>query len=423
MKLAVVGGGSTYTPELIDGFARLRESFPLTELVLVDPAAERLELVGGLARRILSAQGHPATVVTTSRLEDGVAGADAVLVQLRVGGQAARAEDETWPLECGCLGQETTGAGGLAKALRTVPVVLDIAERVRRANPDAWIIDFTNPVGIVTRALLREGHKAVGLCNVAIHLQRKFAALLDVPPSELHLDHYGLNHLTWEFGVRLGGPGGEDVLPSLIDGHGARIAEDLRLPLPLLTRLGVVPSYYLRYYYAHDEVVEELGTKPSRAAEVAEMERKLLEMYGDPALREKPELLAQRGGAFYSEAAVALAASLLGAPGEQSTIQVVNTYNNGTLPFLPDDAVVEVPAHIGHDGARPLRAPALDPLYTGLMAHVTAYEDLALDAALRGGRERVFRALLAHPLVGQYAQAEALTDRLLAHNGKHLPWA
>lgn len=175
MKLTVVGGGSTYTPELIDGFARLRDTLPVEELVLVDPAAERLELVGGLARRIFAKQGHPGRIVTTSDLDAGVEGADAVLLQLRVGGQAARQQDETWPLECGCVGQETTGAGGLAKALRTVPVVLDIAERVRRTNPDAWIIDFTNPVGIVTRALLQAGHKAVGLCNVAIGFQRKFA--------------------------------------------------------------------------------------------------------------------------------------------------------------------------------------------------------------------------------------------------------
>ncbi|QDY76771.1 6-phospho-beta-glucosidase [Streptomyces qinzhouensis] len=421
MKLAVVGGGSTYTPELIDGFARLRDTLPISELVLVDPAAERLELVGGLARRIFAKQGHSGRIVTTSDLDAGVEGADAVLLQLRIGGQEARLQDETWPLECGCVGQETTGAGGLAKALRTVPVVLDIAERVRRANPEAWIIDFTNPVGIVTRALLTAGHKAVGLCNVAIGFQRKFAKLLDVAPSEVHLDHIGLNHLTWETGVRIGGPDGEDRLPGLIAAHGGTIAADLRLPSALLDRLGAVPSYYLRYFYAHDEVVEELRTKPSRAAEVAEMERQLLAMYGDPALDTKPELLAKRGGAYYSEAAVDLAAALLGGAG--SPYQVVNTTNNGTLPFLPDDAVVEVQAAVGAKGAAPLPVPRVDPLYAGLIANVTAYEDLALDAALRGGRERVFRALLAHPLIGQYGYAEQLTDKLIAHNREHLAWA
>lgn len=420
MKLAVVGGGSTYTPELIDGFARLRDTLPIEELVLVDPAAERLELVGGLARRIFAKQGHPGKVTTTANLEAGVAGADAVLLQLRIGGQAARNQDETWPLECGCVGQETTGAGGLAKALRTVPVVLDIAERVRRAAPDAWIIDFTNPVGIVTRALLQAGHKAVGLCNVAIGFQRKFAALLDVAPGEVHLDHVGLNHLTWERGVRLGGPGGEDLLPRLLAEHGDAIAEDIRLPRVILDRLGVVPSYYLRYFYAHDEVVREQKIKPSRASEVAAMEKQLLEMYGDPKLDEKPELLSKRGGAFYSEAAVALASSLLRNTGD---VQVVNTYNNGTLPFLPDDAVIEVPATVDGSGTEPLPVAPLDPLYAGLIANVTAYEDLALEAAIHGGRDRVFKALLSHPLIGQYEYAEALTDSLVAHNREHLAWA
>ncbi|GAA0930801.1 6-phospho-beta-glucosidase [Streptomyces thermoalcalitolerans] len=421
MKLTVIGGGSTYTPELADGLARLRDALPLEELVLVDPATDRLEPVAGLARRIFARQGHDGRIVTTSDLDRAVDGADAVLLQLRVGGQAAREQDETWPLECGCVGQETTGAGGLAKALRTVPVVLDIADRVRRASPHAWIIDFTNPVGIVTRALLRAGHKAVGLCNVAIGLHRKFAALLGVAPAEVHLDHVGLNHLTWETAVRLGGPEGKDVLPDLLADHGDTIAEDLRLPRPLLDRLGVIPSSYLRYYYLHDKVVEEMRTRPSRAAEVAALERELLTLYGDPALDEKPALLARRGGAHYSEAAVDLAAALLG--GEGSAHQVVNTFNRGTLPFLPDDAVIEVQAAVGPQGAAPLPVSSVDPLLAGLMANVAAYEDLALDAALHGGRDRVLRALLSHPLVGQYEYAEALTDRLIAHNREYLAWA
>ncbi|MFF7729770.1 6-phospho-beta-glucosidase [Streptomyces sp. NPDC008001] len=412
-----MGGGSTYTPELVDGFARLRDALPVTELVLIDPDAERLELVGGLARRILARQGHPGRVSWTADLDAGVDGADAVLLQLRVGGQAARQRDETWPLECGCVGQETTGAGGLAKALRTVPVVLDIAERVRRRSPDAWIVDFTNPVGIVTRALLTAGHRAVGLCNVAIGFQRKFARLLGVAPEEVALEHVGLNHLTWERSVTVGG---QDVLPRLIAEHGDAIAGDLRMPRSVVDRLGVVPSYYLRYFYQHDEVVRELRAKPSRAAEVAAMERELLALYADPALDEKPALLAKRGGAFYSEAAVALTASLLRDTGD---VQVVNAFNAGTLPFLPDDAVIEVPAAVDARGARPLPVRPLEPLYAGLVASVTAYEHLALEAALKGGRDRVFAALLAHPLVGQLDHADRLTDALLAHNREHLAWA
>ncbi|GII01517.1 6-phospho-beta-glucosidase [Planobispora takensis] len=417
MKLAVVGGGSTYTPELIDGFARLREELPLTEIALVDPDTRRLGLVAGMARRMLARAGHPAKVTATASVEEGAAGAVAVLLQLRVGGQAAREVDETLPLECGCVGQETTGAGGLAKALRTVPVVLDIAARIREHAPGAWIVDFTNPVGIVTRALLEAGHRAIGLCNVAIGFQRRFAAKLGVDPGRISLGHVGLNHLTWERAVLLDG---RDVLPELLEEHGEEIADDVGLPVGLIRRLGVVPSYYLRYFYAHDLVVEEQRAKPSRAAEVAAMEGRLLEMYADPAVDTKPGLLERRGGAFYSEAAVALIASLLGDRGD---VQVVNLRNDGTLPFLADDAVVEVPATITASGAVPLAVPAVEPLYAGLIAHVTAYETLALEAALHGGRERVADALLAHPLVGQAAPAGELARRLVEANRRHLPWA
>ncbi|WP_433664551.1 6-phospho-beta-glucosidase [Nocardia sp. CA-128927] len=424
LKIAIVGGGSTYTPELIDGFARLRDTLSIDEVVLIDPAADRLELIAGLARRIFGKQGHGARVTTATSVADGVDGVDAVLLQLRVGGQAARNEDETWPLECGCVGQETTGAGGLAKALRTVPVVLDIAEHVRRANPDAWIIDFTNPVGIVTRALQSAGHKAVGLCNVAIGFQRKFAAHLGVDPELVRLDHVGINHLTWERGVTVldypGAGTGHEALPKLLADFGEEIAADVRLPLSLIRRLGVVPSYYLRYFYQHDVVVEELGIKGSRAAEVAAIERQLLEMYADPALDTKPELLGTRGGAFYSEAAVHLLAALLGTGG---SVQVVNTRNDGILPFLPDDAVIEVPAEVDAAGVRPLPQKPVEPLYAGLIAHVTAYEQLALRAAVEGGRDLVLDALLAHPLVGQNELAEQLTDRLIVHNRAYLGWA
>ena len=281
MKVAVVGGGSTYTPELVDGFARLGSRLPVDELVLVDPARERLEIVGGLSQRILARHGHPARLTLTDDVDTGVADAQAILLQLRVGGQAARHGDETWPLECGCVGQETTGAGGLAKAMRTVPVVLDIADRVARLSPGAWIIDFTNPVGIVTRSLLQAGHRAIGLCNVAIGFQRRFAALLGVAPEAVELDHVGLNHLTWERAVRVEG---EDLLPKLLADHADKIAADVELPAALVRELGVVPSYYLRYFYAHDAVLaeQEGGAKP-RAETVAEIESELLRLYADPA--------------------------------------------------------------------------------------------------------------------------------------------
>jgi 6-phospho-beta-glucosidase len=418
MKIAVVGGGSTYTPELIDGFARLADQVTITEIVLVDPDQARLSVVGPFSARIMAAYGHPATVRWTSDLDDGLDGAGAVLLQLRIGGQAARHRDETWPHKCGCIGQETTGAGGFAKALRTVPVVLDIAERTRaRALPDAWLIDFTNPVGIVTRALLDAGHRAIGLCNVAIGFQRIFAGMLGVEPDRIRLEHVGLNHLTWERAVLLDGT---DVLPDLIAAHGADLAALIELPLSVIEQTNSIPSYYLRYFYAHDRVVAAQMTSPTRAEQVAQIELELLAMYADPALDSKPELLGQRGGAFYSEAAVALLASLVNDTGDT---QVVNVRNDGTMPFLPDDAVIEVASVISRSGASPVGFAPLNPLMRGLTAHVSAYEELAVQAARLGGRDRVFEAMLAHPLIGQYDQADQLTDLLLAENAAFLPWA
>ncbi|MBB2965781.1 6-phospho-beta-glucosidase [Leifsonia aquatica] len=422
MKLAVVGGGSTYTPELIDGFARMRDVLPIEELWLVDTDQERLRLVGGMSDRMFRAAGHTGRIVPTSDLVAGVADADAVLIQLRVGGQAARHGDETFPHECGCIGQETTGPGGFAKALRTVPVVLSVADVIRRhAKPDAWIVDFTNPVGIVTRALLNEGHRAVGLCNVAIGFQRRFANLLGVDHTQVQLGHVGLNHLTWERSVTVtDGNGARDALPALLGAHLGELAEEIELPASLLSLLGNVPSYYLRYYYAHDEVLREQLDAPTRAEAVQRVERELLELYADPAVDSKPEQLSQRGGAFYSEAAVDLIASLTSDRGD---VQVVNLRNDGSLPFLPDDHVIEVPATVGAAGLAALPIEPLPDDIRGLVSHVAGYERLALDAAVHGGRDRVVRAMLAHPLVGQYDRAEKLTDLLIAGNREHLAWA
>ena len=417
MKVAVVGGGSTYTPELVDGIARLQHLIEVDELVLTDPAEDRLALVGGISQRIFAKYQSSGRVTFTTDLDEALAGAAIVLIQLRVGGQAARAIDETLPLQCGLVGQETTGAGGLAKALRTVPVILEIAERISRlAAKDAWIIDFTNPVGIVTRALLDHGYRAVGLCNVAIGNQRTASRLLGVEPDDVQLDHVGLNHLTWTRQVLVDG---QDRLPELLDTSADVLAGRSGLPAELLRRLRVWPSYYLRYFYEHDQVVVEQRSKPSRAEDVAKIERQLLEIYADPAVDEKPALLQQRGGAYYSEAAVHLMASLISDRGD---VQVVNVRNDGTLPFLADEAVVEVPARVGRQGPIPHVPAPVDPIYAGLIAHVSAYEELALEAAIHGGRERVFQALLAHPLIGQHDLADKMTDLLIAANRDHLRW-
>src|SRR6266545_1732449 len=264
MKIAVIGGGSTYTPELVSGLSRERERIDVSELVLQDIDPERREVVGGLAQRMLDRQGYEGRLEITDDLDRAVDGADFVLIQIRVGGQEARLSDETLPLACGCIGQETTGAGGLGKALRTVPVVLGIADRVReRAADGAWIVDFTNPVGIVTRSLLDHGHQAVGLCNVAIGFQRNVAQMLGVEPSRVQVDQVGLNHLSWVRFVRVDG---EDVLPDLLAMHGDELAQGVGLRRGLLEKLGVLPSYYLHYFYAHDAVLAEQLDGVPRAA-------------------------------------------------------------------------------------------------------------------------------------------------------------
>jgi 6-phospho-beta-glucosidase len=408
MRLAVIGAGSTYTPELVSGLSRERERLPLEELVLHDIDAERREVVGGLAARMLERQAYPGRLTLTDDLDRALDGADFVLIQIRVGGQEARLRDETIPVTCGCIGQETTGAGGLAKALRTVPVVLDIAEQAReRAADGAWIVDFTNPVGIVTRALLDGGHRAVGLCNVAIGFQRVIAAALGVEPERVLVDQVGLNHLTWIRAVYLDG---RDVMADVLAYHIDAVAGQAALPAELIRELGAIPSYYLRYFYTEDERLAELREGKPRAQAVAEIERELLAMYRDPALTEKPALLERRGGAFYSEAATQLVAALASGSGEA---QVVDVRNGGTIAGLADDDVVELPARIGHDGAEPLPQPALAPELLGLVQHVAAYERLAAEAAAARDRELAAKAMLAHPLVGQWPLAPELLDRML----------
>jgi 6-phospho-beta-glucosidase len=409
VKVAVIGAGSTYTPELVSGLGRERDAIDVRELVLHDIDAERLEVVGGLAQRMLDRQGYDGRLEQTGDLDRALDGADYVLVQIRVGGQEARLRDETVPLACGCIGQETTGAGGLAKAFRTVPVVLEIAERVReRAAEGAWIVDFTNPVGIVTRSLLDAGHRAVGLCNVAIGVQRTCARLLRVEPESVLVDQVGLNHLTWVRAVRVED---EDVLPQLLAEHGDALSGLAGgLPLRLLEQLGAVPSYYLRYFYAHDRVLaEQLGDTP-RAARVMEIERELLELYRDPQLAEKPALLEQRGGAFYSEAAVGLVRSLATGDGR---VHEVDVRNEGTLDGLAADDVVEVPSRVGRDELAPLPQRPLAPELLGLVQHVAAYERLAAQAAAAQDLGLARKALLAHPLIGQDALVEELLEPLL----------
>ncbi len=387
VKVAVVGGGSTYTPELVEGFVRRDDRLPVDELVLLDIDRERLDVVGALADRMMRKVGWTGRLgLSTDRLE-AIEGADFVIVQLRVGGNQARYLDETIPLDFGYIGQETTGPGGFAKALRTVPVVLELAQlTAERGAPGAWFVDFTNPTGLVSQALLDEGHRAIGLCNVAIGFQRDFAEIFDVDPGHVRLDHVGLNHLTWERKVLVDGV---DRLPELLDPSADPSAAvrgyldelDEEIPLEIARTLGAIPSYYLRYYYLTDRVMRELRGGRNRAKEVMEIEAGLLELYKDPTLDTKPKLLEERGGAFYSDAAAALVASLHAGTGD---MQVVNLPNAGAIPNLPDDDVVEIAARIDASGAHAIATDPLAPEMAGLVQHAKAYERLTIDAATLG---------------------------------------
>lgn len=415
VKIAVIGGGSTYTPELIEGFGRRAVRLGLDELVLHDIDQQRLAVVGGLADRILRKIGFAGRLTLTGDRERAIDGASFVLVQLRVGGLAARLQDETIPARFGCIGQETTGAGGFAKALRTVPVVLDIAEDTARLGADgAWLLDFTNPAGLVTQALVDHGHRAIGLCNIPIGFQRAFAKQLGVEPARVELEHVGLNHLSWERAIRVDG---EDRLPQLIETFSDQLGEEVGMPGSVVRLLGAVPSYYLHYFYFTAEALADQAKETPRAAQVMEIEAGLLEMYADPALDVKPKLLEERGGAFYSEAAAMLVESLHTDAGDT---QVVNVRNAGAIPNLDADAVVEVPCRISAAGAQPLRQRALPPEMLGLVEQVKAYERLTVAAAVTGDRRTALKALMANPLVATYEKAAPLLDALLDANRAHL---
>ncbi|MDX6522712.1 MAG: 6-phospho-beta-glucosidase [Gaiellales bacterium] len=414
--MAVIGGGSTYTPELVEGFGLRRDILPVDELVLHDIDQERLDIVGGLAERILRKLEFPGRLTLTTDREQAVSDASFVLVQLRVGGLQARLTDETIPAKFGCIGQETTGPGGFAKALRTVPVVLGIAEDTARLGADgAWLLDFTNPAGLVTQALIDHGHRAIGLCNIPIGFQRMLAKQLGVEPAEVQLEHVGLNHLSWERKVVVDGV---DRLPELIDVYADQLGEEVDLPGELVRLMRSIPSYYLRYFYLTGEVLERQRTARSRADEVMEIERTLLEMYRDPALDIKPKLLEQRGGAFYSEAAAMLVESL---HTDRGDVQVVNVRNGGAIPNLADDAVVEVACRIDAGGATPLPVEPLAPEMLGLVEQIKAFERLTVAAAVSGDRDLALKALMANPLSADYRVAAPLLEALLEANRAYLP--
>jgi 6-phospho-beta-glucosidase len=414
VKVAVVGGGSTYTPELVEGFVTRSDRLPVDELALLDIDPERLAVVGALAERMARRSGWPGTVRPTDDAREALEGADFVIVQLRVGGNQARLLDETIPLRFGFIGQETTGPGGFAKALRTVPVVLELAELTAEIGaPGAWVVDFTNPTGLVTQALLDQGHRACGLCNVAIGVQREVASHFGVDPARVRLDHVGLNHLSWERAIFVDGV---DRLPELLADPPPDLLEGE--PLELVRALGALPSYYLRYYYRTAEVLEHQRTHRTRAEEVLEIEAGLLELYRDPSLDTKPELLERRGGAWYSDAAAALVASLYAGSGDE---QVVDVLNEGAIPNLQAGDVVEVTCRVDRAGAFGQPTEPLAPEMLGLVQHAKAYERLTIEAAVTGSRAGALKALVTNPLVGDVDRALPLLEALLEANRAHLP--
>ncbi|MDI7278132.1 MAG: 6-phospho-beta-glucosidase [Anaerolineae bacterium] len=419
IKIAVIGGGSTYTPELVSGLIASAGRLGLRELWLMDVDPQRLEVVGGFARRLVAASGEPFLLQTTTDRAAALAGASFVVTQVRVGGMAARHEDELLGRRWGLVGQETTGVGGFAKALRTIPVILSVARDMQRLCPEAWLINFANPSGLVTEALHRylPGVHAIGLCNAPIGMQMAVAGQLGVEPRAVQLQWLGLNHLTWATGATVSG---RDVWPQLLSAYLERLRadEDPVCPPYLVELLRAIPSGYLRYYYRTAAVVAHQATHPTRAEEVMRIEADLLAQYADPRLSALPDELMLRGGAYYSTAAVQLMDSLQSDAGD---VHVLDVRHGGAVPGWPADWVCELPCRVDASGPHPLPAFPLPVLADGLVHAVKAYELLAAEAAVTGDRRAALQALVAHPLGPGAERAPQLLEDLLRVNARHLP--
>jgi len=418
LKICVIGGGSTYTPELIEGFINSRDELGIATIALMDIDEHRLRIVGGLAGRMLRAAGTDIQLQLSTERRRALEGANYVITQIRVGGLACRIQDEKIPLAFGVVGQETTGPGGFAKALRTIPVLLDIARDMAEVAPQARLVNFTNPSGIITEALLKYSNvPTIGLCNSPIGFQREIAQQMGVAPERIQLDYVGLNHLSWIRGVRLNG---EDVFDQVME---AAISLARRGQSPfspeLLMTLWMLPNYYLNYYYNHDQVLaEQRHADRTRGEVVQEIDARLLQLYADPGLAHKPESLEQRGGAHYSTAALALIRALHRGTGE---IQIVNVRHGGALADLPAHCVAELPAVVDAGGARALPATPLPAAIRGLTQAVKAYEELTVWAAAEGDEQAALQALLTHPLVPSFAAAQGLWKAIHEANRAYLP--
>ncbi|MBE7550603.1 MAG: 6-phospho-beta-glucosidase [Anaerolineales bacterium] len=430
MKVAVIGGGSTYTPELINGFLERVQSFPLTELWLMDISQERLDIVGRFAQRMVEAKGAPFTVHLTTNQREAVRGANYVTTQLRVGGMSARREDEYLGHRHNLIGQETTGVGGMAKALRTIPVILKIARDMAELAPGALLVNFTNPAGLVTEALNRYAPDvpAVGVCNVPIHTKMEILEELEkeqgrpIDPARAELNTLGLNHLSWHRGFTLDG---EEIWPQVLAGYLAGLETRPEAEYTpdfdraTVESLRMIPNYYLRYfYYTERKLAEQQKWPPSRAEAVMAIEEELLQQYGEPERTEPPEGLMQRGGAYYST----VATQLLNAHyNNLAETHVVNVRHGGAVPGWPADWVLEMPARVDSAGIHPLPAEPLPPACFGLLAQIKMYELLTVEAAVHGDRDAAYQALLTHPLGPAADQVQTVLDDMLVTNRAYLP--
>lgn len=419
MKIAVIGGGSTYTPELVSGFVARAECLSLTELCLMDIDQHRLDVVGAFARRLVTASGSPFDVRLTTDRQSALEGASFVETQIRVGGMKARREDEYLGRRWDLVGQETTGVGGFANALRTIPVILGIACDMQQLCPDAWLVNFANPSGLVTEALKRyvPGVRSVGLCNSPIGWKMRIATCLGVQPADIELKYLGLNHLSWLTGAKAGG---KDVWPEVLALYLKELQtqDDPAFPLYLIELMQVLPCGYLRYYYRTEAVLaKQRAGGPSRSEQVMDIEQDLLASYADPHLTALPDGLMQRGGAHYSTAAVQLIDALCNDTGET---HIVNTRHGGAVPGWPSVWVCELPCRVDGEGLHPLPAEPLPTLANGLVHAVKAYELLAAEAAVTGRRGAALQALVAHPLGPGADRAPALFDDLLGVNRQYL---
>jgi len=417
MKIAVVGGGSTYTPELIDGLLDRCRELDIDEIALCDIDPERMGIVADFCRRMAKHKGADVEIADTSSLEDAVKDSSFVLTQIRVGGQRARHRDITLGLKYDLIGQETVGVGGFAKALRTIPEMLKICEVTERLAPEACIVNFTNPSGIITEAIINHTSlKCVGLCNIPIEIQILIARLIDAEPDDVELDYLGLNHLGWIRRVKVKG---QDITDRLFDlflgGELPANIPDLDYDPWLVEAIGMFPTYYLRYYFYPNRLVEELKKKPkSRAEEVMEIEDRLLEIYRDPSRDEKPPELSERGGAFYSVIAVLVIESVYT---DMGRTLIVNTRNSGAIPDLPDDCSVEVPSRVDAGGAHALYCGPLPEKVAGLVQSVKSYERLTIQAGVHGDYDAALCALMTNPLGPTAENAKDLLDELLSANG------